>query len=235
MRRIALLSALVVALALGFSSMASAQTTVSSTQTTVSSNAASSQTTAFSTGTAIPETPEIYRADLNPLNGSGASGNATLILRGNQLTVISATFGLSPGLVHAQHIHGDLGVVNTCPTAANDTNGDGLVSVPEGKTSYGGFQVSLTTTGDTSPASALAVSRFPTAASPAGFLIYSRTFTVPDSVAANLDDFAIVQHGIDLNGNGTYDGEPSPAAPSLPMEATIPADCGTIEAVGPQL
>jgi hypothetical protein len=53
-------------------------------------------------------------------------------------------------------------------------------------------------------------------------------------VAERLGEFAIVQHGVDLNGNGVYDEEaagPSDLDPSLPQEATIPANCGTIEPV----
>ena len=51
----------------------------------------------------------------------------------------------------------------------------------------------------------------------------------------NLGDFAIVQHGVDLNDNGVYDFEAAGASeldPSLPQEATIPANCGVINPVG---
>ncbi len=62
-------------------------------------------------------------------------------------------------------------------------------------------------------------------------ITYSRTFAVPGDVASNLCNFAIVQHGIDVNGNGEYDAAagPSDLDPSLPQEATAPANCGTIE------
>jgi hypothetical protein len=68
-----------------------------------------------------------------------------------------------------------------------------------------------------------------------GILTYGRTFGVPSNVAERLGEFAIVQHGVDLNGNGAYDEEaagPSDLDPSLPQEATIPANCGRIMPVG---
>jgi hypothetical protein len=52
---------------------------------------------------------------------------------------------------------------------------------------------------------------------------------VPSNVAERLEDFAIVQHGVDLNGNGVYDGVASDLDPSVPLEATLPANCGAIE------
>ncbi len=171
---------------------------------------------------------EMFRADLEPLNNSGASGTAELALEGDQLTTDIESEGLAPNLPHAQHIHGFEQAMSECPTIANDQNGDNLVSTPEGEPSYGPILVSLTTEGDTSPESALAVDRFPVA-NEDGTLTYGRTFGVPTDVAERLEDFAIVQHGVDLNGNGMYDGPPSPLDPSVPFEATIPANCGTIE------
>lgn len=175
---------------------------------------------------------QIYRAHLDMLNGSGASGEAILQLRGNALRVIINAHGLVANAPHAQHIHGVLGGTNVCPPASADTDGDGIVSTPEGRVFYGGIDVSLTTSGDTSPASALAVDRFPVADAD-GNLHYKRTITISDELAANLGSLHIVQHGIDVNGNATYDfgAGPSPLAPSLPLEATAPADCGAIQQI----
>ena len=109
--------------------------------------------------------------------------------------------------------------ISECPTLAADQNGDGLINTVEGLPSYGPIAVSFTTTGDTSPSSGLAVDRFPVA-NPGGSVNYKRTFEVSDEVAENLGDFAIVQHGVDLNGNGGYDFEAAAAselAPSLPQ------------------
>jgi hypothetical protein len=176
---------------------------------------------------------DMFQADLEPLNNSGASGTANLALEGDQLTTDIASEGLAPGLPHAQHIHGLEQAMSECPTILNDQNGDNLVNTTEGEPSYGPILTSLTTEGDTSPESALAVDRFPVA-NEDGTLTYGRTFEVPTNVADRLEEFAIVQHGVDLNGNGVYDEEaagPSDLDPSLPQEATIPANCGVIEPV----
>ena len=176
---------------------------------------------------------DMFQADLEPLNNSGASGTANLALEGDQLTTDIASEGLAPGLPHAQHIHGLEQAMSECPTILNDQNGDNLVNTTEGEPSYGPILTSLTTEGDTSPESALAVDRFPVA-NEDGTLTYDRTFGVPTNVADRLEEFAIVQHGVDLNGNGVYDEEaagPSDLDPSLPQEATIPANCGVIEPV----
>jgi hypothetical protein len=88
----------------------------------------------------------------------------------------------------------------------------------------------LTTRGDTSPKSALAVNRFPVA-NAKGSVHYERTFSVSANVAKNLGKKVIVQHGVDLNDNGRYDFKAagkSELDPSLPQEATIPATCGVI-------
>src|SRR5215208_4721371 len=69
------------------------------------------------------------------------------------------TKGLAPKLPHAQHIHGFKKALSECPTLA-DSGRDNLITTVEGLPSYGPIQVSLTTKGDTSPKSALAVNRF---------------------------------------------------------------------------
>jgi hypothetical protein len=173
---------------------------------------------------------EMFQAQLDPLNDSGASGTANLALEGDQLTTDIASQDLAPNLPHAQHIHGLDQAISECPSLAADQNGDGLVNTTEGQPSYGPILTSLTTEGDTSPDSALAVDRFPVA-NEDGTLTYDRTLGVPKNVADRLGEFAIVQHGVDLNGNGVYDegaAGPSDLDPSLPQEATIPATCGRI-------
>jgi hypothetical protein len=174
-----------------------------------------------------------FTADLNPLNRSGAHGHAILQKDGRTLDTKIYSTGMAPKLPHAQHIHGFKQAVSECPTLAASGR-DNLITTAEGLPSYGPIQVSLTTRADTSPASALAVDRFPVANS-VGFLRYERTFSVPSSVASNLGKKAIVQHGVDLNHNGRYDFKSagrSELDPSLPQEATIPANCGVINPVG---
>lgn len=101
----------------------------------------------------------------------------------------------------------------------------------EGLPFYGPIQVSLTTEGDTSPDSALAVDRMPIADAD-GNLSYARTFEVSDDVAERLGSLHIVQHGIDIDDSGAYDGRPSELNPAVPFEATVPANCGSIDIAG---
>jgi len=109
-----------------------------------------------------------------------------------------------------------------------DTNNDGYISVAEGVPFYGGIQNSITTSGDTSADSALALDRFPTA-NQNGSYTYSRTITLSDSELDKLSESHIVVHGIDIDRSGAYDGDKdSSIAEGVPFEATVPAACGVV-------
>jgi hypothetical protein len=171
-----------------------------------------------------------FKAELNSLNRSGAEGHAILEKEGNKKVETEIhSHDLAAKLPHAQHIHGFKKALSECPTLAASGR-DNLITTAEGLPSYGPIQVSLTTRGDTSPKSALAVDRFPVA-NEKGSVEYERTFSVSANVAKNLGKKVIVQHGVDLNDNGRYDFKAagkSELDPSLPQEATIPATCGVI-------
>lgn len=85
----------------------------------------------------------VYRAALMPLNNSGARGEATLRLSGDQrsLTVMIKASGLERGGPHISHIHGlssnGRPVNSSCPTIAQDTDHDGFVELAEGQATYG--------------------------------------------------------------------------------------------------
>ncbi|NYJ74740.1 hypothetical protein [Allobranchiibius huperziae] len=166
-------------------------------------------------------------AHLTQLNESGASATVTGTLKGDQLSIKIVDSGLLAGAPHAQHIH--VGGTNSCPSPTEKGTGvDGHLRVADAQDSYGAIAQSLTTSGDTSPASGLAVTRFPV-----GTATYSRTFTVPAATATALKDgkAVIVQHGVDYNKDGKYSGSSkSELDPSLPEEATDPADCGVVQA-----
>lgn len=189
-------------------------------------------------------------ADLTELNGSGASGSATLVVRNQKIKHIEVhAEGLTPDAPHAQHIHYGEQALNECPTLALDANGDGRLNTVEGVPAYGPVVVSLNTTGDTTPGSFLDVSRFPVAWN--GSYHYSRDnieFTdvagtgypgadgtgtakqIADAIRAG--EGVLVIHGVDYDGNGMYNfSDPEGASeldPNLPAEATDPAVCGLL-------
>ncbi len=165
-------------------------------------------------------------AHLTELNDSGASGTAWVTVEGTEVTVKMENTGLLAGSPHAQHIH--VGGKNQCPDPDKEGNGEnGALQVSDAHDDYGMIVSSLTTEGDTSPDSGLAVDRFPVGDDP-----YERTFVVSDEVAADIvaGDGVIVVHGVDHNGSGEYDGDVmSDLDPNLPSEATAPAACVTLD------
>ncbi|PSL02468.1 CHRD domain-containing protein [Haloactinopolyspora alba] len=180
--------------------------------------------------------PGDYSITMDQLNESGASGSAVITLEDNgDLTVKVEASGLVPNQPHAQHIHGntDQSQDFVCPTPEADADGNGIVDTAEGIPSYGDIHISLTTKGDSTADSALAVDRMPVADAE-GNVNYERTFSsdeLPEGTAAAVRNLHVVQHGIDPNGNGEYDTDAgaSPLDKSLPLEATAPAACGIIE------
>ncbi|TQN43621.1 hypothetical protein FHU33_3077 [Blastococcus colisei] len=171
-----------------------------------------------------------YQADLGTLNDSGVTGTGMVTFEGDQATVTVEANGVLAGSPHAQHFH--IGAQGVCPPASADSDGDGIISTAEGQPFYGMIGTSLTTEGDTGPDSGLAVDRFPT---PDGeSYTYERTFSVTQDAQAAFEagTAVLVVHGIDVNGNGSYDAEAGQSSldPSLPLEATAPAACGAFSA-----
>jgi hypothetical protein len=171
-------------------------------------------------------------AHLDPLNNSGVKGHATVRSHHRKLWIDVEARGLAKDLPHAQHIHFGKQARHECPTVSkDDDNGDFRLTTVEGQPAYGPIRVSLTKRGDTSPASGLAVKRFPTA--PHGHIDYDRYTKTGGKVARAIrrGDAVVVIHGVDYNGNGTYDFDsagPSELDATLPAEATDPAACGVL-------
>lgn len=188
-------------------------------------------------------------ANLTELNDSGASGTATAVIRKERIKHMDVhADGLTPNAPHAQHIHYGNQALNECPTLALDSNGDGRLNTVEGIPAYGPVVVSLNTKGDTTPSSFLDVTRFPV--SEDGSYDYSRNnirFTdvagtgypgpggtgTAKEIADSIRDGegVVVIHGVDYNGNGSYDFDAgaSELDPNLPAEATDPAACGILK------
>ncbi|MDQ3616912.1 MAG: superoxide dismutase family protein [Actinomycetota bacterium] len=180
---------------------------------------------------------------LNELNGSGANASATITNNDDgSLTVSIDGSGFTPNSPHAQHIHGAATGDFFCPPASADKNGDGQVATEEGVPQYGNVMVALTTKGDASADSGLAVERMPVADA-SGNLSYERTIpasAIPEGIAENVENLHIVQHGLDVNGNDKYDLESlgesvfakSLGVAGIPEEATNPATCGEVTPSG---
>ena len=179
-------------------------------------------------------------ARLHEANGSGVTGTATLTATDSGgLRVVIHANGLVPGVPHAQHIHGAMGRGHfMCPTMEADTDGDGLLTNEEASGEYGVVFMALTTKGDASAESGLAIDRMPVA-NASGRIDYDRTFPadqLPDGLIDDLAHVHVVQHGIDVNGNGEYDIDGAGVStfaenlgmPDVPEEATDPASCGVV-------
>ena len=179
-------------------------------------------------------------AHLEESNDSGVTGTASLTATDSDgLRVVIHAEGLVPGVPHAQHIHGSAGGGHyMCPSEANDTDGDGLLTNEEASGEYGNVFLALTTEGDASAESGLAVDRMPVADA-SGHVAYDRTFSaeeLPAGLVEHLSDAHVVQHGIDVNGNGRYDMAGAGVSTfaknlgvaGIPEEVTDPASCGVV-------
>lgn len=172
-----------------------------------------------------------FHATLNPfkVNKVTGSGTATVHVKGKQAHVVIKHSGLLDGAPHAQHFH--IAAKGVCPpdSAAKTHNGKLSLNTTDGIPFYGKIGTSLTTSGDTSPDSGLAVDRFPTGSD----VHYKRTIHLSDEAAESLraGTAVVVVHGIDYNGNGKYDNVlgASDLDPKLPAEATNPALCGSLK------
>lgn len=158
-----------------------------------------------------------FSADLLPLN-KDATGTVDLSQRGTNLDVHVMVQGLDGGL-HLAHIHGVKQAENECPGLDADTNSDGLVDFVEGLPAYGPVQVTLNTGGDIGTS-----------------LDYTRRFKLldnGDAVASlgPLDQYAIVIHGVDLEGDGLVDNpdvDGNQVGDPPGNEISMPALCGVI-------
>jgi CHRD domain len=182
------------------------------------------------------------QAELTPVvvNEVDASGQGMVEISGTTLSFTLAAQGLLAGAPHAAHIHFGAEARHECPSVSDntagplqgETNEHEHVTTTEGGPAYGEIVVSLTTSGDTSPDSGLAVDRFPVGDD----FEYSRgdVQVSPEVAQAILDGEAVVVvHGVDYDGDGAYsagDRGASDLDPSLPGEATDPAICGVLDA-----
>lgn len=201
-----------------------------------------------------------YQAILNPvpLNvpAGAASGNLTLTINGDQATVSEQVSGLASTLPtdeatlaslgipaafagapfpHVQHIHIDANA--TCPTAAADTNGDGVISTVEGQPAYGKIGTTLSVEGATDASTATDV----TVAPSGGSFTYQRTFTINQATLSAIQNntAVIVVHGLNPdNAPKASLTTPNSLGVTLPgadkelaLIGTAPTLCGTLTAM----
>lgn len=147
---------------------------------------------------------EVFRVKFAPLNNSGVNAEATLEVQDGNLDVTLNGNGRIPNQIHPQHIHGFDSQASACPTLANDTNGDGIITFAEGSPIFGPVQVDLLP--------------YPAPTNAGGATHYRATFVagVVPFASSDLTKKTMVLHG-DFFG-GSYD-------PSLPVA------CGLVEAV----
>ena len=121
-------------------------------------------------------------AQLDEANDSGVTGTATLTATDSGgLRVVIQGEGYVPGVPHAQHIHGSTSAGHfMCPSMENDIDGDGLLTNEEASGEYGQVFMALTTEGDASAESGLALDRMPVADA-SGRIEYDRTFSADEA------------------------------------------------------
>lgn len=181
---------------------------------------------------ATAATSTTYQANLTALNHATGSGSLMLQLNGSSATITEDVRGLAAtfsgaAYPHVQHIH--INGQGMCPATSADKNGDGVISTTEGGPAYGAIGTTLSVSGDTSPAAGTDIKIAP---SGAGFH-YSRTITLDAATVASIKNgkAVIVVHGLDPATLGTTaQGEKSDLVPALPLAATSPALCGSLEA-----
>ncbi len=206
---------------------------------------------------ASASTTKTYKATLRPvaLNtpSGAASGQFTLTLNGDQATVSEQVSGLGSTLPtdaktltalgipvafagkpfpHVQHIHINGG--DACPTAAADTNHNGVISIPEGGPAYGAIGTTLSTSGSTAPSAGDDV----TVAPGGGTFTYKRTFTINQATITAIQNnkAVIVVHGLNpANAPKSALSTPNADGIVLPGEskkvaevAVAPALCGVL-------
>ena len=179
-----------------------------------------------------------YKAELSPLNsstsGSKASGEASFVISGDQLTIRVIAKDVPPSMEHLQHFHGFAmdDTQSKCPGAGSDVNGDGVIDIKETEALAGETMVPFQ---DDPVGMHIVADTYPKA-DPDGGYLYEKTVPLAALEAAfagkypgqalDLDRRVVFLHGV-------------PAAMALatsvaslgdiPAQVTIPIACGEIE------
>ena len=157
-----------------------------------------------------------YRATLSPVNPTSARGEAKLTQSGRSLTVRITASGLEPGGAHLSHIHGlsdgRRAVESSCPSRAQDTDGDGFVELAEGARTYGPIIVDFMNIDPDQD----------------GNVDFTTTVELSANAAAMpLNKRHIVVHGMSVGAVGA--GTPGEVDGQAEYKVLLPVLCGEIE------
>lgn len=181
-----------------------------------------------------------YKAELSPLNettiGSKVSGEATFTISGDRLTIRITAKGVPPNMEHLQHFHGFANSDRTsrCPTARDDTNGDGIIDMVETEPVAGTTMVPF----HNEPVSmAIVNDTYPTAGAD-GSYSYEKTVSLKALEEAftkkipgqrlDLDRRVVFLHGVPA---ATKMPATVASLDHIPAQVTLPIACGEIKKV----
>lgn len=196
---------------------------------------------------AMQDSDAFFAVDLSALNRSGVEGGAFMALDTdtNTLRVVTTADGVEGGAPHPEHIHGfpdapDGSVPeSTSPTLAQDDagDGDGVIELSEGATTYGPIQLALT-----DPAGG-SVENFPAPEGNSFVQVATYDLDELDAGANNADGEGatlnevltaeslshreVVLHGLTLDGSQGEDTE-GEADGTAGYKATLPIAAGEI-------
>ncbi len=177
-----------------------------------------------------------YVAELKPLNadklGQAAQGTATLKVEQGQLRIRVKAQGLAPGAVHLQHYHGfPDGKDAKCPTAGDDTNGDGYIDLIETEPMAGTTLVPF----HENPVSLKIKAHSYPKADSRGRMEYEGTAPIDELEQALADKHGIADIDFDkrvvfLHGTAKNADLPDSvrSLPDVPAQVTLPVACGEI-------
>lgn len=198
-------------------------------------------------GTSLAQTPETtttYQAKLMGLNssvtGSDASGDVTITVSGDDLTIHISVEGVPPDMEHWQHFHGfpEPGKAATCATMDQDANKDGIIDVVETEPVSGTTMVPFN---DDPVSMNVGANTYPKSDAN-GMYTYDKTVSLKALEAAFAKAFPDTKGDLALDTRVVYiHGVPAtqelPATVAslgdIPAQVTIPIACGQLALVGP--
>lgn len=192
----------------------------------------------FAASQASAQSTTVYVAELEPMNasvvGSETTGNASLAVDGNTLTIRIEVENAPPGIVHWQHFHGfEDGSEAACPSGSADVNGDGVVDLIETEPASGTTMVPF----DKNPAAMDVANGDYPEADATGTYTYEQTVPLDelqdafasafDGGELNLEGRVIYVHGISPDAD--LAGSVASLGP-IPAHTTVPIACGEFAA-----